>query len=214
MPPRRSVRVIPEQKISVPAITTSAQRRQSTRRAARGEVSDANENPKSTSKKSKYFTEESSNSESDVLGDIEVDSAYEDTRDAPDPESDHHDGSDFGEEQGLHDREQRQEAVEEPPKANKRRGWGWAAGRKRKTRDDDDGSDAEPSTTKGRLLWEEGVTTGLGPGKEVFIKLPKAREAGNTPYTDGELHPNTMLFLKDLKQNNKREWLKSECKNV
>jgi hypothetical protein len=40
------------------------------------------------------------------------------------------------------------------------------------------------------------------------IPLPKAREAGDTPYEDNRLHPNTFLFLKDLKANNNREWLK------
>ncbi|EEP79643.1 conserved hypothetical protein [Uncinocarpus reesii 1704] len=57
-------------------------------------------------------------------------------------------------------------------------------------------------------LWREGVRTGLGPGKEVFIELPQARDPGDVPYEDETIHPNTMLFLKDLKANNDREWLK------
>ncbi len=40
------------------------------------------------------------------------------------------------------------------------------------------------------------------------IPLPKAREAGDQPYEDSRIHPNTFLFLKDLKANNNREWLK------
>jgi hypothetical protein len=52
--------------------------------------------------------------------------------------------------------------------------------------------------------------TGLGSSTEVIIKKPKARSAGNTPYTDGTIHPNTMLFLQDLAANNNRSWLKSE----
>lgn len=64
---------------------------------------------------------------------------------------------------------------------------------------------------KGQELWREGVRTGLGPGKEVFIKKPKPRDPGNIPYQDHTIHPNTMLFLKDLKENNEREWLKGEC---
>lgn len=63
---------------------------------------------------------------------------------------------------------------------------------------------------KGEELWRPGVKTGLGPGTQVVIKKPKAREAGSTPYTDDTIHPNTMLFLGDLKANNDREWLKSE----
>jgi hypothetical protein len=59
-------------------------------------------------------------------------------------------------------------------------------------------------------LWRPGVKTGLGPGTQVVIKKPKARDAGSTPYTDNTIHPNTMLFLKDLAANNDRQWLKSE----
>ena len=55
-------------------------------------------------------------------------------------------------------------------------------------------------------LWKEGVTVD-GDG-EVFIKLPKARSPGKTPYKDDSLHPNTLLFLGDLKRNNNRAWLK------
>ncbi|KAI9748372.1 MAG: hypothetical protein M1815_003310 [Lichina confinis] len=51
--------------------------------------------------------------------------------------------------------------------------------------------------------------TGLGPGKQVVVKLPKPRSAGATPYEPHTIHPNTFLFLKDLAQNNSREWLKA-----
>jgi hypothetical protein len=40
------------------------------------------------------------------------------------------------------------------------------------------------------------------------IPLPKARDAGDQPYEDSRIHPNTFLFLKDLKANNNRDWLK------
>jgi len=67
-----------------------------------------------------------------------------------------------------------------------------------------------PISVGGSEVWREGVKTGLGPGKEVIIKKAKARAAGRTPYAEGTLHPNTLLFLADLKSNNDREWLKSE----
>ncbi|KAJ0424297.1 hypothetical protein BJY00DRAFT_309213 [Aspergillus carlsbadensis] len=69
---------------------------------------------------------------------------------------------------------------------------------------------SEPPTTSSKKdLWREGVKTGLGPGKEVFIKKPKARDPGDTPYEDETLHPNTLLFLEDLAENNERQWLKA-----
>lgn len=42
-----------------------------------------------------------------------------------------------------------------------------------------------------------------------MIKKPKARPAGKTPYASHTIHPNTFLFLHELKGNNNREWLKS-----
>lgn len=64
--------------------------------------------------------------------------------------------------------------------------------------------------TKGTNVWKTGVKAGLGPGNEVVIKKPKARPAGRIPYSDESIHPNTFLFLKELKENNNREWLKSK----
>ncbi|KAJ9663128.1 hypothetical protein H2201_005799 [Coniosporium apollinis] len=62
--------------------------------------------------------------------------------------------------------------------------------------------------SKNEELWRHGVKTGLGPGTQVIIKKPKAREAGRQPYSNDSIHPNTILFLKDLAANNDREWLK------
>ena len=83
------------------------------------------------------------------------------------------------------------------------------APRKRKTgRSKDKPSLAAAKSSTGKQLWKEGVSVDAAPGQEVFIKLPKARTAGATPYRDDVLHPNTMLFLSDLKRNNERAWLK------
>lgn len=54
--------------------------------------------------------------------------------------------------------------------------------------DDDDDDDAPPRVT--------------------ITPLVKLRETGGVPYEDTRLHKNTLLFLKDLKANNKRTWLK------
>jgi hypothetical protein len=64
---------------------------------------------------------------------------------------------------------------------------------------------------KGKELWRAGVSTGLGPGKQVFIEKPKPRGDGGIKYVPERIHPHTMAFLKDLKNNNDREWLKSTC---
>ncbi|KAK4130937.1 hypothetical protein BT67DRAFT_170196 [Trichocladium antarcticum] len=45
--------------------------------------------------------------------------------------------------------------------------------------------------------------------KLTFIPLPKLRDTGGVEYADDRLHPNTLAFLKDLKANNKRAWLKA-----
>ena len=62
---------------------------------------------------------------------------------------------------------------------------------------------------KGQELWREGIKAGLGPGKQVFIERPKPRGDGGVKYTDDSIHPNTIAFLADLKENNDREWFKS-----
>lgn len=61
---------------------------------------------------------------------------------------------------------------------------------------------------KGQELWRPGVKASAAPGEAVFIKLPKARTPGKIPYKDSTIHPNTFLFLADLRANNDREWLK------
>ncbi|KAK1834154.1 hypothetical protein QBC39DRAFT_380058 [Podospora conica] len=45
--------------------------------------------------------------------------------------------------------------------------------------------------------------------KVVFIPHAKIRDDGGVPYTDDRIHPNTLEFLKDLKANNVRSWLKT-----
>jgi hypothetical protein len=136
---------------------------------------------KSTSKKSKYFEPESSPEPEDSESDGDSGSAYEEQ----DQESSDHQS----------EPEQPLDSEEEPKAAKEKQG--------RKAT-----SDADADMIKGKELWREGVRTGLGPGKEVFIPKPKARDAGNVAYQDETLHPNTKLFLQDLAQNNEREWLK------
>ncbi|KAI1132871.1 hypothetical protein F5Y10DRAFT_171194 [Nemania abortiva] len=44
--------------------------------------------------------------------------------------------------------------------------------------------------------------------KVTLIQLPKLRDTNGVEYEDTKVHPNTLLFLGDLKANNKRSWLK------
>ncbi|OAA48927.1 hypothetical protein BBO_01972 [Beauveria brongniartii RCEF 3172] len=46
--------------------------------------------------------------------------------------------------------------------------------------------------------------------KVTIVPLEKLRDDGGVPYEDHKVHRNTLLFLKDLKANNRRPWLK--CK--
>lgn len=75
--------------------------------------------------------------------------------------------------------------------------------------DEEDG--AEPDD----LDASEGSTKVTGKGRrradsdgEKNMVIPQERNDGGVPYEDERIHTNTMDFLRDLKKNNKREWLK------
>lgn len=145
---------------------------------------------KSTAKKSKYFEPESSkepSSPSSESGGDESDSAYEEDK-AFDVSSEHDSVPD-----------EPSESEEDSKKSHPK-------GRRART------ATTDKELLKGKELWREGVRTGLGPGKEVFIPKPKARDPGNVPYRDERLHPNTKLFLQDLAKNNDREWFKGKAR--
>lgn len=145
---------------------------------------------KRTPKKSKYFEQDSEDSEaeSEIVNEA---SGYEDEDESAvssPPESADEDEED-----------EEYTSAEEVP-INKRG--------KRGRKSNGSGVVQVSKPMKGQELWRPGVKTDLAPGEAVFIKLPKAREAGSTPYEDDTVHPNTLAFLGDLKENNDREWLK------
>ncbi|KAG2002669.1 hypothetical protein GB937_009633 [Aspergillus fischeri] len=163
---------------------------------------------RSTARRSKYFEDEGNEeSDPDSSHAFEVedsDSAYEDTNlSSPSTESD----------------SEEPEALstdEERTKSSTTKTANPSGGRKTPARRGKGGNEAEDhpnediaASLKDKELWREGVSTGLGPGKEVFIKKPKARDPGDIPYQDHTLHPNTMLFLQDLAKHNDRQWLKA-----
>lgn len=49
------------------------------------------------------------------------------------------------------------------------------------------------------------------PMKVTIIPLEKMRDTDGVEYQDFKLHKNTLLFLRDLKANNQRPWLKCKC---
>lgn len=144
--------------------------------------------PKSTPTKSQYFepdTEEDEELESDTTVEAE-ESGYENEETSA-VSSSAEDESAFSEE-------------DDTPKSKSKGKGGSAEANAR----------SSAASTLKKELWRHGVKAGLGPGTQVIIKKPKAREAGSTPYQDHTVHPNTMLFLEDLKANNDRQWLKSK----
>ena len=145
----------------------------------------------STPKKSVYFehdTEEESEPETEIENE---ESGYEDEEESavssPEPSDD--DSEEYNSEEDTSKRKKRKSRGfrgKQPPAAAIKSG-------------------------KSQDLWKEGVKVD-GEG-EVFITLPKARSPGKTPYQDHTIHPNTLLFLGDLKRNNDRAWLKVHDKD-
>lgn len=73
---------------------------------------------------------------------------------------------------------------------------------------DDVYNDEEEASPEDVADEEEESFDESAPPKITYIPLPKLRDTGGVPYEDSRLHKNTMLFLKDLKANNQRTWLK------
>ena len=143
-----------------------------------------------TPKKSVYFEHdtEESEPESEIANE---ESGYEDEE-----------ASALSSPEASEDESEEYNSEEDTSKAKKRKSGGFR-GRQ---------SPAAVTTSgKGGELWKEGVKVN-GDG-EVFIALPRARSPGKTPYQDDTLHPNTLLFLGDLKRNNDRAWLKVHDKD-
>ena len=145
---------------------------------------------KTTPKKSEYFEQESEHSE-------------------PDSESGADDASDFDDEASSslpsETEEDSEDAYDTDEHPKRRRSGGGRA----KPVPKPEPASVRNGKLKGGELWREGAKIDAAPGEEVYIALPKARGPGSTPYRDDALHPNTMLFLGDLKKNNNRPWLKA-----
>lgn len=146
-------------------------------------ASNRNLRPNRTAKKSQYFEKDSS--DDDESAHESTQSGYEDENAAA--------VSSTSQDEGTDD-DSTSETLQPPKKKHKSRG------RPSKS--------LSSSSANRKDLWRAGVKAGLGPGTQVIIDKPRARSPGETPYRDDRIHPNTMLFLRDLRNNNDREWLK------
>lgn len=179
------------QRLSSASGATPTHKRAASATALPGETTKKTKTQKATPTKSQYFESDTKNPSDEVMRDDEDDELSSAPAD---------DASDFGLDSTSEDEDEDEDSYdddEDAPKRSKKNATPRKIG-------------SSTTATRGSEVWREGVKTGLGPGKEVIIKKPKARAAGKTPYADDTLHPNTLLFLADLKKNNDREWLKSE----
>ncbi|KAL9045756.1 MAG: hypothetical protein Q9214_001255 [Letrouitia sp. 1 TL-2023] len=158
-------------------------------------------NAKSTPKKSQYFHTNSLSSEPDSEIEEEA-SGYED-EDASASAISSPPQSETSEEEEIEE----YTSEDEKPK-RKSRGKGSTQKRQKNGKVNGVVAAIKSAVEKGKELWRPGVKPDLAPGEEVFVKLPKARGDGGIKYQEGVIHPNTMLFLGDLAENNDREWLK------
>lgn len=202
MPQRRSHFPIPTstretisttpKKRGCPPFNGTAASRQSKRLKSSPITSNAS---KITPKKSPYFEHASSSSEPESEIEKEA-SGYEDEDDSashvsspPSSEIDEPESDDYASEDDKPKRVKKIKVIRKPSTNST-------------------STPASAAGKKGQELWRQGVKTHLEPGEAVYIALPKARSAGSTPYKPSTIHPNTFLFLADLRANNDREWLK------
>jgi uncharacterized protein (TIGR02453 family) len=157
-------------------------------RASKRLKESAENTPKSsTPKKSKYFEESDSDAEDKNDGSTDAEESGYDEGEPSDASSDEESEDEYDSEE---DEKPRKKQRRQTGSAKKSAGIGTAI------------------IETGKQLWREGVKAGLGPGKAVFIEKPKPRSDGGIPYVADRIHPNTLLFLADLKANNERQWLK------
>ena len=188
-PERQSKRIKPS--TVKPAATKATPTKSQSKRIKSSTVTPAA--AKATPTKSQYFSDPASDTASDEESEASVEeSGYEDEDASAVPSPTDEEPS-----------EDEEYDSEEVPKAK----------RGRAKNKGSNGGTVSRVIEKGKELWRQGVKAGLGPGKEVLIKIPKPRSAGSTPYTESTIHPNTMLFLEELAENNDREWLKMHDAN-
>ncbi|KAL1888749.1 hypothetical protein Sste5346_009375 [Sporothrix stenoceras] len=187
MPPKRQA----------PPTSEPSGRRRSTRISLSGQTSqyfegddsdvDLDDRPGKRAKKSALASKAKNGARRQVddSGDSDADS-YKEEED----EDEEEDGDEDNEDDDADDYEE-EKVVKSSGKISSKNGakGGAKNGRKHKEESDDDSdSDAAPKVT--------------------FIPHKKLHDLGGVDYADETVHPVTMHFLKELKANNRREWLK------
>ncbi|KAM6508291.1 hypothetical protein FALCPG4_018165 [Fusarium falciforme] len=74
--------------------------------------------------------------------------------------------------------------------------------------DDEDDENDHPKQKNHQQKESHGELDEDEPPRVTIIPLERLREAGDIEYVDFRIHPNSLLFLTDLKENNNRTWLK------
>ncbi|KAM0722506.1 hypothetical protein Q7P37_001947 [Cladosporium fusiforme] len=184
-----------------PATISSAHKRVASNTSLPGTDHKKSKTKKATPTKSQYFSKDANGGPSSKIDSDPNQDATEDDEDfssAPEDDLSAYGSASDSEnaDDDVDDNDEEYESEIEEPKS------------RRKSTSKKSGTAATTKSSGGGELWREGVKTGFGPGQQVIIKKPKARPAGKVPYSDDTIHPNTLLFLKDLKGNNNREWLK------
>ncbi|KAJ4999310.1 hypothetical protein K4K48_004284 [Colletotrichum sp. SAR 10_66] len=157
----------------------------------------------STPKKSKYF-EDDDDSEADFNGDDGFDENGEDESDVDEPEEE--------EEKPKRGRGRPKGAVAKPkPKAKAQTKAvpvkkGTKKQKVEETEDDYQDEQVEEDDEEEEEVDEDDDER---KPRVTIIPLEKMRGLDGVEYSDETLHKNTLLFLKDLKANNVRSWLKS-----
>lgn len=83
--------------------------------------------------------------------------------------------------------------------------------------DDDDGDDYQEEEAEENGAQDDDEEEEFGEDEAprvTIIPKPQLRDIDGVPYEDDRLHNNTLLFLKDLKANNNRSWLKREFEAI
>lgn len=121
--------------------------------------------------------------------------ASEDEYEAPDDDDDEEEEEEDAADEASGDGSEEEQDRSKPYKPSKKKGAKPPVKTARDRKNADSGNEDDDDDDEDNLV--------------TFIPHVKLRELNGVEYADEKLHKNTLLFLKDLKANNVRSWLKS-----